>query len=193
MKEEPVMQENFLDDEIKALIPDEGQKLIAIEGANICREIVNLRVTNKDTYQKACALGISNNKILKGIESFRLAIVKPLKDQVKKIDQIFKRIAAPFDQNDSLIRAALTKYTDSVKMSEKKYSEGGIKTVYNGSDRATVMKVKKFEIVDEALVPREWLCVDREKLGRAVRAGLVKEIPGIRIFEESTMSFANGQ
>lgn len=192
MKGKVEVKEIVLDEEIKELIPDEGQKLIAIEGANICREIVQLKVTNKQTYEKACELGIANNKILKGIESFRLAIVKPLKDQVKKIDQIFKRIAAPFESNDSVIRGALQKYQDSVKLTEKKASEGGIKTVYSGPDRATVMKVKKFEVIDESQVPREWLCVDKEKLGRAVRAGVVKDIPGIRIYEESVTAFANG-
>jgi hypothetical protein len=50
---------------------------------------------------------------------------------------------------------------------------------------AHVRKVWKFEIVDPGLVPEAYRVVDEGKVRQAVSAG-VREIPGVRIFEEST-------
>lgn len=46
------------------------------------------------------------------------------------------------------------------------------------------VKVWRFEIVDPALVPRDFLEVSDVKVRAAVRAG-VREIPGVRIFQEA--------
>lgn len=47
--------------------------------------------------------------------------------------------------------------------------------------------IPKYEILDESLLPREYLMPDRGKIWEAVRSG-VKEIPGCRIWEEKNIS-----
>ncbi len=49
-----------------------------------------------------------------------------------------------------------------------------------------IRSIWKFEITDDLAVPREFLAIDESAIGRAVRSG-VREIKGIRIFEEKTM------
>ncbi len=51
------------------------------------------------------------------------------------------------------------------------------------------MKVWKFEVVDSALVPRDYLEVDLVKIGQVVRAtkGTIS-IPGIRVWSEDTLT-----
>lgn len=50
-----------------------------------------------------------------------------------------------------------------------------------------VRKNWTFQIEDEVSVPREFLVVDEKKIRAAVREG-VREIPGVRIFEEESMA-----
>jgi hypothetical protein len=50
-----------------------------------------------------------------------------------------------------------------------------------------VRRSYKAEIENEALVPREYLSVDQVKINAAVRSG-AREIPGVRIFEDITIT-----
>jgi len=56
-------------------------------------------------------------------------------------------------------------------------------TVTGGTGRATDAKVWCFEITDEASVPPAYKVIDDSKIRRAIGAG-VREIPGVRIFED---------
>lgn len=47
-------------------------------------------------------------------------------------------------------------------------------------------KVWKWELIDIARVPAEYLMVDTVKVGKVVRAG-VRDIPGVRIYSEDTL------
>ena len=51
-----------------------------------------------------------------------------------------------------------------------------------GGGKVTTALVWTFEVTDAAAVPREWLIVNEQAIGAAVRAGL-RTIPGVRIFE----------
>lgn len=48
-------------------------------------------------------------------------------------------------------------------------------------------RVWTFEVTDEAKVPREFLSVDEKKIRQAVREG-AREIPGVRIFQETSIA-----
>ena len=181
---------NELPKEAKELLPIEGQRLIENEGTSITLAVKDLKVQNKEDYEAAVSLGASNSKVLKGIESFRLALVKPIKDHIKKIDELFNKLKKPFEDNDQTIRAKLLPYQNSRKTIDVAEADGGMKTVRTEQGKATVSKVMKFEVVDPASVPREWLCVDESKIGKAVRARLVGMIPGIKIWEEAQTSFS---
>jgi hypothetical protein len=53
---------------------------------------------------------------------------------------------------------------------------------------ATTRRVWTYEVVDPALIPREYLIPDAMRLQREVNAGLLRELPGLRIFERETLS-----
>jgi hypothetical protein len=52
---------------------------------------------------------------------------------------------------------------------------------------ASIRKVWKFQVEDAAQVPREYLIVNESAIRRAVANG-VRQIPGVNIFEESTVA-----
>jgi hypothetical protein len=57
------------------------------------------------------------------------------------------------------------------------------KTIRTASGAVTTRTVWKHEVVDMAALPDEYKIADEVKLGKVVRAG-VREIPGVRIYEE---------
>lgn len=59
------------------------------------------------------------------------------------------------------------------------------KATYTAEGSAHQRKQWTFEVENAADVPREYLTVDEKKIREAVKAG-VREIPGVRIWEEST-------
>jgi chromosome segregation ATPase len=53
---------------------------------------------------------------------------------------------------------------------------------------SNVRRPWKGEVVNESVIPREYLTVDMTKINAAIRAG-VREIVGVRIFQETTVAF----
>jgi len=61
--------------------------------------------------------------------------------------------------------------------------EAPAKTIHTAAGAVTTRKVWQHEVVDFAALPDEYKVPDDVKLGKVVRAG-VREIPGVRIFDE---------
>jgi hypothetical protein len=59
-----------------------------------------------------------------------------------------------------------------------------VKVIRTEAGTASQRKEWRFEVTDESQVPREYMAVDLGKIRQAVKAG-IREIRGIRIFEES--------
>lgn len=173
------MEEITLDKEIEQQLPNEAKMLIKVEYRDISQRIASLKVSNEQDHKQAVELGLRNKDVLKRIETFRKAIVKPFQDAVKNTNDIFKKVASRFEENQSKIDSAIIRYINSRKKTES------VQNIHsdNGMGRATIVKRMTYEIVDPNLIPREWLCPDEVKIGRAVRGRLVKEIPGIKIYE----------
>ena len=60
------------------------------------------------------------------------------------------------------------------------------KTTFTETGSASRSKVRKYRIVDEGLIPREYMIPDTAKIQRVVKAG-IPNIPGIEIWEEATL------
>lgn len=61
------------------------------------------------------------------------------------------------------------------------------KSIQVGAVKATYVKHRHFEVVDETKVPRQFWAIDLVKLGGTVRAGM-DEIPGVRIWETEELA-----
>jgi hypothetical protein len=48
-------------------------------------------------------------------------------------------------------------------------------------------KVWKFDVLDDELVPRDYLVVDESLIRKAMAAG-VREIPGVRIYQDEQVT-----
>lgn len=64
------------------------------------------------------------------------------------------------------------------------------KTVRTAEGSASVVKTWTFEVTDPDSIPREYLAVNEKAIRQAVKDG-VRQIPGVRIFEDSSIRYGN--
>ena len=62
------------------------------------------------------------------------------------------------------------------------------KTIRAASGSATMVKTWKYEVIDPDIVPREFTMIDEKAIRAAVKDG-IREIPGVRIFEDTNVRF----
>ena len=173
--------ETVVSQEPDEIVPADQVQMIKTEESQIARQIENLKITNRESYEKAGEVGLWNKNMIDRIEALRVAIVKPFNDQIKNINQIFKDLAKPFTANDDILRTGINRYIKSVKRDP-------IQNVNTQMGRMTIQERAIFEVIDPDKVPREYLKVDEAKIGRAVRAGVVTEIPGVKIETQKSVS-----
>lgn len=170
--------------EAEQILTPEAVMLIRGEGYHLTKEITEIKVTNEENYGKACNLAVANKKVLNQIESFRKAIVKPFNDQIKNINGMFKTISERFSANDEKIRKSIESYQSKRKVTDS------IQNVNTDLGRATIQERLDFEILDANAVPRDWCIPDEVRIGRAVRAGVLTELSGVKIFKKKVTALS---
>jgi hypothetical protein len=147
------------------------------------------------------ALIAEPDEFVKGVRAFARTIAGPLDEIDKELAGKQKRYTAEqerqrreAEQKRKAEQEALQKKLD------KQAEEGGYEaptvpdlvepeasTMARTESGAAlhVRKTWKAEVTDEGAVPREYCTVDTRKINAAVKAG-VREIPGVRIFEDIT-------
>lgn len=198
---------------------------------------------------KSCELAIVGLRELKvllnRVEEVRTGLVKPLNDEVKKINAYAKKISEPLGggemhlkkqlgaweinlererqkalkeaeekrkKEEAELKAKLAAEKEeaeamSMFMDEKEVKKSEI--IANAQAERSVIeinekqkeiekeimsnkvsgarKIWKCEIVDESLVPREFLVVDQTLVRKAMMAG-AREIPGVRIYQDTVIA-----
>lgn len=148
-------------------------------------------------------------------EALRTAFVKPLNDQVKFINAKFKEQTDPLNSILSRVRRAIGDFI-SEKERKAKAEEARLQKIRDAADAkrraqnkptiaaplavqevqthirtaksaVSVSKVWKFEILDEALIPREYLVVDSSSIRVAMNKG-VRNIPGVRFYQDNQVA-----
>lgn len=90
-------------------------------------------------------------------------------------------------QYDKKVEKAEAAGKDVSLIAPPKQVEAPAKTMETSAGAAvTFRKVKRFEVVNPDLVPKEYWMIDETKLGKMIRAGV--EVPGCRIWDEEVMS-----
>ncbi len=153
----------------------------------------------------------------KETEKARIFLVKDLNDHVKKINVEFKKVSGPLETMEKILKTAITTYRakceaviekERAKLQEK-FEKKQEKAIAAGKSLDSVLmptvneipavietktgeiKTKKdwsFEIVDEKLIPREYLEVNESAIRKAVKSGGVRSIPGVKIFEVENLA-----
>ena len=152
----------------------------------------------------------------KAIEAKRKEFVSPIQEHLRAINDAFKTLTEPLLLADQITRTKVLGYNQEQERIRQEQEEinrlrmeaaekemelkgelsepvGLVETTpeppkhyHADMGTATTKKIKKWEVVDFALVPDEYKMPDAVKIGKVVRAG-IPTISGIRIWDEEIL------
>lgn len=196
---------------LNSMIPDKQKiELVKKEVDEFLYEYQEVKITTSDEYTGAGDLVKQVENKIKKVEEKRKEYTKPLDDLKKTIMADFKQISEPLEKfvnevrgkmlswykEDQIRKDAEQKAIEEKAMEEAKKNKqsevivpivNDIKTQRGDVSTTTVKKIWKWEITDESLVPREYLCVNGPAITQAIRDG-VKTIEGLRIYQEESIA-----
>ncbi len=171
----------------------------------------DIEITSPEQYAEASDILKTVQLRAKQIEEKRFSYTRPLDDSKNKIMADFKQVLEPLekfvselkvkmiafakaeqakrDQEQREIEAAALKEAKETGQSEivVPVVNEPVKTTRSSLASTTIRKTWKGKVVDESLVPREYLSVDQVKINAAIRTG-VRKIPGVEIAQEENLS-----
>ena len=106
-----------------------------------------------------------STQALQVIEEQRKRITKPMLDAKREVDAFFKKVSEKLGEVDSSVRGMIKNYVEK-NPEDKRIGE------------VTVQEKEDIELIDESLIPREYLVPDLFKIKSAILNG--KEVPGAR-------------
>ena len=104
-------------------LPEGQMKEIALTLTEAKQKAISIRVVSDEAMEEANALCGTMRAKQKGIESFRLAIVKPFKDHIASIDKFFKDLVRQFDEPLGVASDKVLKYREKKIEAERKERE----------------------------------------------------------------------
>lgn len=137
-------------------------------------------------------------------------ITKPINQALKEAREMFKPLESDCSDAEREIKNKMIAYQNEVETKRKKELEKIEKKVENGTMKIeTAIKkvdkvqevptsvtsgtgsistriIKKVRIVDESIIPREYLIPDIKKIEAVAKAGV--EIPGVELYEEKSIA-----
>jgi hypothetical protein len=197
---------------------EDSQEIQAVQEqtGTIIETARTLTITADEDVERASVVLKSIAETKKGAEERRQFFVKPMNDQVKKINDLFKELVAPLLEADTTIRRKVSEYRSAQAEIARKEQERLNKLAAQQQARldkkaetkgveapkitapvvaapptkvgnVVARKVWKFEITDTTAVPRQFLAIDEQAIRAAVREG-VREIAGVRIYQEEEIA-----
>lgn len=187
--------------------------------AEISKEVVSIQkqadkivVTNAEQMTEATTFAAGVKARLDRIEELRLFFTKPLLDQKKKIDDLFKAQSQPLEAVMKLIKRGMSDYAlererqareEEAKLQAQRDAQNAKREavgkpvitapvravereatkVHSDAGSSTQKKVWKFEITDPKKVPKKYMKIDETAIRAAVKLG-EREIEGVRIYED---------
>ncbi len=155
-------------------------------------------------------------KLKKSIGDLRMEYLAPLKEYTEAINNAFKDITDPLAKADSILRQKVLAFNqeqdrirreaEDLARQEREVAERRAKLNGDTSTpfvpeplpvvaeqraitdvgESNTRKIRRWELIDITKVPASYLKLDEVQIGKVVRAG-IKEIPGIRIYEEKVL------
>lgn len=194
-------------------ISDKETSEISFKALSILKDAENLEIQDKFGVEYGTALLADIARIKKGAEDRRNFFVRPLNQHVKMINDLFKRILAPIEKADQILRSKIMAHRqqEQQRIQEELEKEARRKAELEaegypasemviakvqdppktvrveGIGATTARKVWDFEIEDESQIPRPYLSVSEQAIRAAIKSGM-RSIPGVRIFEKEILS-----
>ena len=158
-------------------------------------QLVGFAIDNQDSLDIAGELLQKIKGQIKALEVKRLSITKPLLEAKRAMDALFKPAKDAASRVEKLLKASMSKYVDAQTTARTAALQAGNHTEALAVAQPTMpagvstRTLWRFEIVDPALVPRDYLVVDSARVQAHVNEHKsASAIPGIRAFPETGIS-----
>ena len=185
-------------------------KKIDKESDVVLQHVQSIEVTTDDGLKHAVDELTNIKGISKRIQEEKEKLTKPAMEIVKWARLRFKPAEDSLEQAERVVKVKILGYNakkaELARIEEakiaKKVEQGKLKmetaiekmgNVNRAETKTTgtigqivTRKVKKFEIMDSNLLPREYLVPDEVKIRKAVLAGIT--VPGVRVYEEEQLA-----
>lgn len=172
-----------------------------------------LVVDNQESYEKGVDIGVKLKQVGKAVKQQKELITRPLNDALKAARDFFNPIESQFDSAELIVKNKLLAYkrkkdeearieeerlaarvekgTMKIETAEKKIDaiERVENTTRGKTGESQIRKVKKVRIVDEALIPRNYLVPEMVLIRKDALAGVA--IPGTEVYEEESMALGS--
>ena len=161
----------------------------------------NLSVTNEEGFRRITALYAESKDWEKQIEFARKQANTPDQDRINARNDKAKELLTPLREIQSIAKTKSSQYQmmleEAKKQEEERIKEAvdllgledapylpPVEKTHRGDGAIVYTRtVRKFRIVDRAVVPSKYLKVDEDALEQDIKLG-VAEIPGVEIYEE---------
>lgn len=122
-------------------------------------------------------------------------LFSPMEDQVNSAERVIKGKMIDYQNAEEkkaakkevkIVEKVETGKMDMVQAAEKIEEARPATNIKSTTGSANFKKVKNFRILDESLIPREYLVIDMVKVRKVALAGVA--IPGVEVYEESVVA-----
>lgn len=176
-------------------------------------DLASVQITNAEDYRDAGDAVVLVSKVGSRLEEERVRLVAPFLAQQRALQALFKPLQAQVDTCKNALKRSMLHWKaeqDRIQQEALRHAaalaaevritepppqhhaavQAALVAAHQAAPPAvkgvSTSRVTKFEVVDAALVPREYLVVDERLVREAVKAG--KNVPGVRVWEEDVMT-----
>jgi hypothetical protein len=177
---------------------------LVVKGSN------ELSISSQEDMERGTDLLASVKEVKKSITERKEAITRPLMEALASARDLFKPLESGYAEAEKTIKAKMLEFsiaeneriekeksrvearvekgTMRVDTAIKKIEDiGDKKSSFEGSTgKVSIRIMRKVRIVDENLIPREYLVPDTRRITQVALVGVV--IPGVEIFEDKVIA-----
>lgn len=198
----------------KIEISEEAKSLTAAggEAANGLLELIeDSDITNSDDYEVAGTMLKDLKGQAKKLKESRTEITGPMNKALEATRKLFRDPLKVLEQAERMLKQKMADYKNAIEEERQKALEVAGEASMAGDEEVAVAAMQRaaaskapevagvsmtevwdYEIVDEAEVPREFMCVDDDVVKATIKKnkGSTK-IPGLRIFSKTSVRSAS--
>lgn len=197
------------------MIEIKSQELIALksQGTKLENRAQQVTIKEQADYLEAIDIVAKLKDYGSTIKSKKESITKPLNDALKNVKTLFAPLEEQLIKAEAIIKVKLLGYKqqkdEEARLAEQKIAEkveaGRLKletaekkldniervetTTRGNIGEVQIRKIKKVRIIDEALLPREYLEPNLVAIRRDALGG--KQIPGTEVYDEEIVAAGN--
>lgn len=161
-------------------------------------------IAGADEYEQVTEfLKVTKHK-MKLLDQERSISVKPLNDQVREINQWFKKPLDKLKEIEVALKKMLTSYQVKQREEQERLLAAAASAATEHAEAQalilaatkqapptvsglSVREVWQWQVTDLSLIPHEFFSLDHSKLDAAVRSG-AREIPGVKVYKDTRVS-----